>query len=315
MRHVWVIGAGGLLGRALLHQAAIGGDMVFTPQQKFLWSDRMRLLEQLAGAVTQFGNSIGPDDVWEIYWSAGIGTLASGADDLLREAEALAGFLSFLERHPVLRAVPGAFGFASSAGAIYAGAGDDVVTEQTAVAPTTPYAYAKLEQEAMVRGFCERQSGVRSFAARITTLYGVGQAPGKKQGLLTHVARCIVRNKPIQIFVPFDTIRDYISAADAAVRMMMVLRQDRHLHHFTQIIASEVPVTIAEIIATFKRVARRTPHVVTGVSHNTALYKRRVQFHSLAARGPESWPSTSLLVGIGQLLQAERSQFALPGLK
>lgn len=311
MNHIWIIGSGGLLGSALRHALNAPGDCIFTPQQPLAWSDEARLLAQLDAAVTAFASNISPTDTWEIFWAAGVGTLASLDSELVRETAALASFLGMLELQASLRVAPGAFGFASSAGAIYAGSSAEVITEDTPVAPTTPYATAKLKQEALVRDFTQRQANVYALIARISTLYGPGQSAGKKQGLLTHIARSIVRNKPIQIYVPFDTIRDYITATDAASRMISTLTQ--HLGeacHQTQVIASENPTTIAEILATFRRVSRRTPLVVTSVSQNSSLYTRRVQYRSIAMREPYAWKSTSLLVGIGQLMQAERSQFA-----
>ena len=311
MRHAWIIGANGLLGRALYRTLHSAGQRVFSPRAPLPWSDESRLLAQLEAAVVEFSQGVGQSDTWEIYWAAGVGTMASSVDELLRETVALGAFLNMLDAQPALRNSQGAIGFASSAGALYAGAADEVITEQTAVAPTTPYAHAKLEQEALIRAFTKRQDGVCSLTARISTLYGAGQSVSKKQGLLTHIARSIVRNKPIQVYVPFDTIRDYITATDAAARIILTMRRKQdEARNLTLIVASENPTTIAEIIATFKRVARRTPRVVTSVSRNTALYARKVQFRSISQAVPGPYPSTSLLVGIGQLLQTERLYFA-----
>lgn len=43
-----------------------------------------------------------------------------------------------------------------------------------------------------------------ALIARISMFYGPGQAKDKQQGLLAHIARCILRNQPIQIYVPYD---------------------------------------------------------------------------------------------------------------
>lgn len=313
MKHIWIIGAGGLLGSALAHALRAPDERLFVPECQLAWSDAPRLLTQFDAAVRAFAANVAATDAWEVYWAAGIGTLASRPGEMMPETAAIKVFLQLLERQASLRAAPGAIGFASSAGAIYAGALDTVINEDTPVAPTTPYAHAKLEQEALLRDFTEHQKNVHTLTARISTLYGAGQSFGKKQGLLTHIARCIMRNKPIQIFVPFDTIRDYITATDAAARMILALRQPHGATRYAiQVVASENPTTIAEILATFKRVSRRTPRVVTSVNQHALLYSRRVQFRSTALHEPHDWPSTSLIVGIGQLLQAERLQFAQP---
>jgi UDP-glucose 4-epimerase len=120
-----------------------------------------------------------------------------------------------------------------------------------------------------------------------------------------------LRNRPIQIYVPLDTIRDYIIADDAAGAMVAALRATSELPRvLTKIIASEQPTTIAEIISIFKRIARRAPRVITSASKLTGVYSRRVQFQSVVApKGPGA-SGTSLLVGISQVMAAERGVFA-----
>ena len=142
--------------------------------------------------------------------------MSSTEEGLAAETRALSIVLELIESEPVLMATGGSFSFSSSAGAIYAGASDDIITENTTVAPTTDYAREKLRQESLVSEFADRNSRVTVLLARISTLYGPGQAKGKRQGLLAHIARCLLRNQPVHIYVPFDTIRDYIAADDAA---------------------------------------------------------------------------------------------------
>ena len=108
-----------------------------------------------------------------------------------------------------------------------------------------------------------------------------------------------------------DTIRDYIMASDVAARMISAVNGNQvKARHRIQLFASENPTTIAEIIGTFKRVSRRTPRIVTSVTRDTALYTRRVQFRSVEAASTVQHPTTSLIVGVGQILQAERFYFA-----
>lgn len=96
-----------------------------------------------------------------------------------------------------------------------------------------------------------------------------------------------------------------------SARLAMILRsQPGQTRYEMRLVASEHPTTIAEIVATFKRVSRYTSRVVTSVSGSTALYARRVQFRSLAPAGPHPLPSTSWIVGIGHRVHAERFCFA-----
>ena len=307
MTIAWVVGSGGLLGTALCRALRGDGTELFSPAGPFSWQCERDLSHQFAMAVDAFVARAGAARRWEIYWAAGVATMSSPEAVLNAEARTLSIFLNSVRSAPFLMATPGAVAFSSSAGAIYAGSLDAIISEATPPAPTTGYARAKLRQEDMVRSFVHTNRRVSGVLARLSTLYGPGQSVGKQQGLLTHVARCILKNVPVQIYVPFDTIRDYIFSDDAAARIVAALRTTiEHPGVHTAIIASEQPVTIAEIIATYKRVARRAPRVVTSASRLSRLYPHRVRFCSAVAPGNASLQKTSLLIGISQVMAAER---------
>jgi UDP-glucose 4-epimerase len=311
MTIAWVFGSSGLLGAALCRALRSNGTELFFPAERFVWGSEHELSTQIMAAVQAFASQVGTADRWEIYWAAGVGTMSSSADTFAPETRILSLVLRLLESEPRLMAVSGALAFASSAGAIYAGSSDDIITENIAPMPTTAYARAKLGQEDQIRSFASENNGIAALIARISTLYGPGQNAGKRQGLLSHNARSILRNQPIQIYVPYDTIRDYIAADDAAAAMVTALRTASEKSSvLTKIIASEQPVTIAEIVSIFKRVSRRAPRVVTSASKLSGLYSRRVQFRSIALPECKRSPIRSLPVGIAQLMMAERSAFA-----
>ncbi len=310
MTMAWVIGSGGLLGTALCRALRDDGTALFTPRSRFPWHDPVALEASMKAAIDEFESHVGDAPRWELYWAAGVGTMSGGEADIRPETRALTRMLQLLGASARLMAVPGAISLASSAGAIYAGSADTVITEKTLPQPTTPYAVAKLEQETLVADFAQAQPNISSMTARISTLYGGGQASGKKQGLLTHIARKIIRNQLIQIYVPFDTIRDYISADDAARVMIRALRAQPSSSRFlVKIVASERPTTIAEIVSTFKRIVRRPPRIVTSANRMTSLYSRRVQFRSVVLTAASAAPSTSLAIGISRLMTAERAAF------
>ena len=310
MTTAWVMGSGGLLGAALCRALRRDGTALFFPEPRLAWSDPVLLESAMADAVQAFASRLGPNEPWQLYWAAGVGTMSSAADELLPETNALNLLLRLLAANQRLMALPGGFGFASSAGAIYAGSGDGVITEDTVAQPTTPYALKKLEQEKLVQTFADSRSTVTAVNFRISTIYGPGQSAGKKQGLLTHMARQIIRNQLIQIYVPYDTIRDYISADDAGAAMVRALRAALGSSHtLLKIIASEQPTTIATIVSTFRRIARRTPRIVTSASRLTSLYSRRVQFRSIALPELSKTPCINLSIGIAQLMTAERASF------
>lgn len=310
MRLAWVVGSGGLLGSALCRTLSLAGTTLFVPKERFSWTISSKLFTQITESVQSFASEAESADYWEIYWAAGTGTMSSRTETLATETQAIECLLKRLKADSRLLKKPGFIAYASSAGAIYAGSEDDVITEKTIPTPTTAYALEKLSQERLIHSFQAETENVTALVARISTLYGVGQSFKKAQGLLSHIARCLIRRHPVQIYVPYDTIRDYIFADDAAIAMVKVLRSTRELPNFLiKIIASERPATIAEIISIFKRLERRAPLIVTSASKLGRLYTRRVQFRSTVV--PElTVPKKSLLIGVAQMMAAERTAFA-----
>lgn len=307
MTIAWVLGSGGLLGTALCRVLRANGTRLFCPAERFSWNSGPELAAQIATSVESFASQVAAADRWEMYWAAGVGTMSCSQQDLAPETSALSLLLGLFASESRLMSTSGAIAFASSAGAVYAGSRDDIITENTLPAPTTVYAREKLQQEDLIRSFAATNIRATALVARISTLYGPGQAAGKQQGLLAHIARKVLRNQPIQIYVPYDTIRDYIAADDAAAAMVAALRTTSEKPRvLIKIIASEYPATIAEIISIFKRVARRAPRIVTSASRLSALYARRVQFRSVALPGGGT-SRKSLLVGIAELVAAERA--------
>jgi UDP-glucose 4-epimerase len=149
----WVLGSAGLLGTALCRALRADGTELFLPAQRFAWDRPLELSEQISAAVQAFAISARATERWEIHWAAGVGTMSSTAEELAPETRALTLLLERLPREPRLMAIPGALSFASSAGAIYAGSIDEIITERSSPAPTTAYATEKLRQEDLVQAF------------------------------------------------------------------------------------------------------------------------------------------------------------------
>ena len=300
----WVVGRGGLLGSAIERALRARGVQIHVPAHPFDWTDDA-LEAQVASACATFARVAADAGAWTVWWAAGVGTFASDDSALQPETRALETVLAGLTGL-VHGGVGGTLAFASSAGALYAGSRVDVVTEDTPPNATTAYGRAKLVQESLVREFGDA-TGTKALIARFSTLYGANQSSRKGQGLLTHIARSIVRHQPISIFVPLDTIRDYLAVDDAATFVIDAL-DDIGDGTSVRIVASEHPTTIAEIAHEFRRIARQPVRFVTSATPASLQYTRRIEFRSL-------WPrratlGTPLQVGIHQLLERERLRHA-----
>lgn len=316
MTIAWVLGSGGLLGSALCCTLQRMEIQLFALSECLRWDSEAELAFQLGAAVKSFAAAVGGKDYWQIYWAAGIGTMHSSEEELANETRILSTLLYLIQSESRLSSVKGCFTFASSAGAIYAGSTDGLISENTPASPTTAYAHEKLKQERLLSEFAISSCGVVVLLARISTLYGAGQAIGKQQGLVAEMARRILRNQPVRIYVAFDTIRDYINSNDAASMIIATTHSLRNkVGVITKIIASEIPVTIAEIISIYRRVSRRNPRIVVGASKMATIYARRIQFHSIAVQLDVQLSRTSLLIGIAQVMAAERLAFVQKGIK
>jgi UDP-glucose 4-epimerase len=310
MTAIWILGSHGLLGSALTRALRAEECALFAPRERLRWGNPDGLAAQLATALGEFAAVAAARKGWEVYWAAGASAMASPAESVAAETRALTLLLDGLRGAAGLAGTRGSFAFASSAGAIHAGASGAVVDETSPPTPTTPYAWAKLEQEEQVRSFAAARPETNALIARLSTLYGAGQAHGKPQGLIAHIARSLVRNRALAIYVPLDTVRDYLTADDAAAAMIAGLRAEAgSAGARLQIIAAERPTTIAEIVGVFRRLSRRAPRIVASANPLGARYPRQVQFRSLVRTDLPRPERTPLLVGIHDVLRAERAAF------
>jgi len=161
---------------------------------------------------------------------------------------------------------PGRFLLASSAGGVYAGATNPPFSAATAPEPLGVYGRLKLAQENAASQALSDTCPV--VVARIANLYGPGQNLAKLQGLVSRLAWCAATQEPANIFVPLDTIRDYVYVDDAARTCLRVLERVTHQTEIA-VIASGRPVTVGQLIRTVQQVTKRHIPVALG-SHSSA---------------------------------------------
>lgn len=309
---VWIIGRGGLLGSALERsmRRRSNTQLFVSDDRPWPWNDVSDVKSRITDAVSAFGDAAKNHASWEIHWAAGRGTMASTEADLSAETDILAHLLDCLKREASLKSRPGSFLFASTAGAIYGDLSVGVITENTPPSPKTAYGREKLKQETMLTDWTAAASSVSTLLARFSNLYGPGQSSKKNQGLITHIARSVLRHTPVNIFVPFDTIRDYIFVDDAAARVISLLQTLRVPGSARSlIIASEETTTIAHIIGVFRRITRLNPRIIRSTSVVASSYPRLVQFRS-TIRSEELLQRTPLAIGIAETLAHERTALA-----
>jgi UDP-glucose 4-epimerase len=310
----WVVGRGGLLGSCV--ERAID-SAVWHPECPILWNDPYKLRPSITDAVQGFRARLVAEacDAWCIYWCAGNGVVGTAADRLAAETASLRFFLERLSGAigGLQRALPGQVFLASSAGGVYGGSEERPVTEATPPQPISDYGRAKLEQEDALRNWAHARPGVSTLVGRLSNLYGPGQHLDKPQGLISHISRCLIYGMPVHIYVPLDTIRDYLFAEDAATRVVAgVVRLRREASqvglNIIKVYGSGNETTVGGLIGVFRQIAKRHLRVLSGLNPARSQQPARLQFRSVIWPDEPYLPQTVLIDGVNRV---HRNQLAL----
>lgn len=302
----WVVGAGGLLGSAVVNRlSALDENVLAGPTVNWRTADAVTDLEAgLRLLVDEAG-----DRHWRILWCAGVGVTGSSAEMLHTEVARFESVLSAVSALPRQLQSRGAIFVASSAGAVYAGSQGAPFDESTVPHPLGDYGRAKLLIEAAARRATEG-GAVRCLIGRIANLYGPGQSLTKPQGLISHLCRSYIRRAPLSIYVPLDTLRDYIFVDDCAeliVDAMRRLGDDDHPRLVTKILASGRSVSVGALLGEFRRVISRRPEIVMGSSPVSSLQSRDLRLRSVVWPDLDRRAMTNLADGMARTLENVRA--------
>ena len=244
--NTWVIGSGGLLGSAI--------EKTFTdsfPKSVIRWGDREDSISDLQANLEQFARQLNSDQPWRVIWAAGHATVFSSRKQCDQELEV---FDHFTQKTQHTLTSPGRFFLASSAGGVYAGSLNPPFTSHSIPAATSDYGSLKLSQEhSLTKNFSQR-ADVTTVIGRISNLYGPGQNLHKLQGLISHLILAALAKKTMNIFVPLDTIRDFVFVNDAAhvVNTLATMASPPEI----AVIASGEPKSLATVISQVQGVIR-----------------------------------------------------------
>jgi UDP-glucose 4-epimerase len=280
----------GLLGRGVEERLRAGGRAVRGVTVG--WEAPDLAAGQLVEAARHSAAEAG-DSGWSLAWCAGAGVVRTSEDDLRAEVDLLATFLSRLE------VPPRAMLLASSAGGVYAGSSDPPFTEAHEPRPVTPYGRAKLATEAVCAELA-RTGGTRVVVARFANLYGPDQDLAKAQGLVSRLCLSRVTGQPVHLYVPLDTLRDYVFADDAAavgVAMLDRVGLEPEGSVVTKIVASGHAASVSELVAASTKAFRRRVPLVQAVVDDPAQV-RDLRLRSTVWTDLDALVRTPLVVGL-----------------
>lgn len=313
---LWIIGERGLLGSALIKRYPFHHPH-FTLWQplrpSFEWEQPEILKAQFATQMGLFEKKASQFDGWSIVWAAGAGVIGSSESALKGETKNFSVFLGMLENLPSETLEKGTLCLASSAGGIWGGAQKFPITENMPECPISEYGRQKLEQEKSLRDLSKNNPNLKVLIARISNLYGPGQKLSKPQGLLSQLCRSALLRVPLNIFVPLETVRDYIFSEDCAELIFRVIKKTQLCpppsNPLVKIFASEDPVSISDILGLLHRLTRREPLV----SHPNQIFStqqpKTLSFQSKVL--VEFYQFKPLVEGLNELLDYQESQLQL----
>lgn len=252
----WTVGSGGLLGGAV--ERAAGRAFGATPVP---WSDRARAGAVLAADAVRFADEAGQDP-WRIVWAAGAATVAATQEQADSEVGALRALLESVRA--AAPPGPGCVFITSSAGGVYAGSAAPPFDATTVPAPISAYGRLKLAQEALavdlLHGACPVVIG------RVANLYGPGQNLAKLQGLVSRLVLAALTQRPINIFVPLETTRDYVYVDDAAADVIALCdaAAEQRAEARVAVIASGAGVSVGQLVRSVQLVTKRRVPIALG---------------------------------------------------
>ncbi len=275
----WVVGAGGLLGsnvlRALRSDPEVG--VLWQPASRLPWRDSLGLRVAFADGIRAvLAAAAARGRHWSIVWCAGEGVVASPEQAHARDTDVWQIFLDQLNAaHSSRDSMPtgGLLVLASSAGGVWANASDRPISDATPVAPASTYGRAHVAREQRLATFLAEHESVGGIVVRLTNLYGPGQSLDKPQGLISQIGRCVLHRRPVHIYVPLDTARDYLFAEDAGRAIAELVRHSPPEATGTRVhvVASGRSTTISGLLAVFSRVVRRRIPVTVGLHSASPL--------------------------------------------
>lgn len=291
---LWVIGARGLFGSALCRAAQGRGDQVLTSTD-VPWSDvhatEAHLRRDAAHLAEMIATSPQP---WAIVWAAGAATTATSPEVCASELAAFELWATAISQSLSHRS-RGTFFLTSSAGGVYAGSAGAPFDSQTVPAPIGDYGKLKLEQERLARKLLGDHMTV--IVGRVANIYGPGQDTGKLQGLISRLCLASITRETLTMFVPLDTLRDFIYVDDAAALALHWIDTAGDESR-VRVIASGMPTSLGHVIAVTQDVVRRPIPIAHGFHPSAQAQAHDLRLTPDSDAATDSLAHTPLPVGI-----------------
>lgn len=302
MTVAWVVGARGLLGAAVLREISSRDDWHPVDAAPLPWAGTAFADTVAENVALLLETAKTRDEDWAVIWAAGAAVTNSTVEQLEIELGQLRHVVDRVvgESDAIESAERGMFFYASSAGGIYGGSAEPPFSEATEPRPLGLYGTYKLKAEDLIRA--AGGGMLRTLSGRISNLYGPGQRLDKMQGLISHLAVAQFGPRPASIYVPLDTVRDYLFVTDASAMIadsLELLRRQPAGTDVVKIFSSGTGTSIASLLGYFRTLSKSHPHVMLGASPAASLQGRDLRLTSRVWSEVDRREFVTLPAGIG----------------
>ena len=155
----------------------------------------------------------------KIIWAAGISNIESSTNILDDEIGLIKDFLKVISKFSELI---NSLSFISSAGSIYGGCDDEIITEETLPNPITNYGKSRLTiEDSFINFGIANSTSIRIF--RLSNVFGMKKNINNSSGLILNLIKANMLRKNINIFVPLTTTQDYIDVEFVSKNILSIL--------------------------------------------------------------------------------------------
>jgi UDP-glucose 4-epimerase len=290
---LWILGQGGFLGTAIARCAIKAGYSIFQAQP-IPWREPSLRAEAMNQSAHEFAD-FSSGGVPLIIWAAGADGVSERPDE--GEVESFTDFVRAISATRTLSNVKVVV--CSSAGGVYGASPNPPFSVSSTIAASNPYGVNKIAIEAIAG--TELPSSVKVHIARITNLYGPW--PGPRQGLVNRMCTAAATRKALQIYVPLDTVRDYIYVDDAAELLLLeavAADADRSL----SLIGSGENSSVGEVIKTVTNVTHRKVPISLAYLESTNLQPRDLRMTPSWREQDLQFDPMSLAEGVKRLFDS-----------
>jgi UDP-glucose 4-epimerase len=294
---MWILGRGGFFGSSLAKEAVKSGYSVL-PHTAIPWNSPAARKVALGLGAEQFrefakGHSL------TIVWAAGSEGVAASSARGTGEFESFMDFISAISK---IEALHGAqVVIVSSAGGVFGGSMSPPFDAQSSVNAVNDYGRNKIAIEELA--VSELLSNFHVHIARITNLYGPW--PGPRQGLINRMCTAAATREALQIYVPLETVRDYVYVTDAAQLLLLEISATdtavKNRSPVISLIGSGESSSIGTVINTVSHVSRRKVPVTLAQLAATQLQPRDLRMTPSWVQRDFEFEPLSLAQGVKKL--------------